>query len=273
MWKFNKNYVINYGEGEVCIIDLSKRCLHCNPMFHTGSNYEPQLKNCNQECAIVYQGGKHNILFASQLNPDILVALTEKDKDKDWELTIWEKGQVRATLPFEGCKGFDLLNWRVDFLEHCTEVQGVKRHWFGRLTKDAKYVFIDLNDLKTVKSIEAPAAQCLAWVPNENKVALGTPQLVTIIDVDTDTWYSTMKFPFHRTIRCLTFSRSGQILFAATEDCIFACYWRAGLVIEMGMFSSRLKEIQTVDFVLDQILVVSDTCRSQYYKLKSKLDI
>jgi hypothetical protein len=124
-------------------------------------------KSCCR-CAIVYQGGKHNILFASQLNPDILVALTEKDKDKDWELTIWEKGQVRATLPFEGCKGFDLLNWRVDFLEHCTEVQGVKRHWFGRLTKDAKYVFIDLNDLKTVKSIEAPAAQCLAWVPNES---------------------------------------------------------------------------------------------------------
>jgi hypothetical protein len=270
MWKFNKNYVMNCSAGEACIIDLSKRCLHCNPMHHTGSNYEPQLKHCNNGCAVVYQGGKFDILFASQLNPDILVALTEKDKD--WALTIWEKGQVRATLPFEGCKGFDKLNWKIDFIEHCTEVQGVKRHWFGRLTKDAKYIFIDLINLKTVKSIEAPEAQCLAWVPNENKVALATPQLLTSLDVDTDTWYSTMKILFQKTTRCLTFSRSGQILFVTTEESIYACYWRTGLVFRL-LYAHGVKAVLTVDFALDQILVVSGTCQSRYFKLKSKLEI
>jgi hypothetical protein len=54
-----------------------------------------------------------------------------------------------------------------------------------------------------------------------DKVALATPQLLTILDVDTDTWYSTMKILFQKTARCLTFSRSGQILFVTTEESIY----------------------------------------------------
>lgn len=60
--KFNKNYVallFDHAETkskadppsitQICIIDLSKRCLHCNLMYHSGSNYDPELKNCNKE--------------------------------------------------------------------------------------------------------------------------------------------------------------------------------------------------------------------------------